>query len=115
MSYKRESESLSSSKPRYRQREKHSELQTPAEKMEMKMSWVCLVLGLVLLMTVSSDATTSDLGFPDKCCFHFAHFSIPYNEILKVEKLHSGCPHKGYVITTPRAKICKKDFVHSQL
>ena len=56
MSYKKESERLSSSNWRYRQRENHSELQTPAEKMEMKMSCVCLVLGLVLLMTVSSDA-----------------------------------------------------------
>ncbi|XP_017554309.1 C-C motif chemokine 14-like [Pygocentrus nattereri] len=77
--------------------------------MEMKMSWVCLVLGLVLLMTISSDATNF-LGHPDICCFSFVTFKIPDKEILEVVKTHSSCPRKGYVITTPRGRYCKKNL-----
>ncbi|XP_036424062.1 C-C motif chemokine 14-like [Colossoma macropomum] len=79
--------------------------------MEMKMSCVCLVLGLVLLMTVSSDAGTGGTdGHPDNCCFSFVTFKIPDEEILKVERSHPDCPKKGFVITTPRSRFCKKDL-----
>uniref|UniRef100_A0A3B4BZR7 Chemokine interleukin-8-like domain-containing protein n=1 Tax=Pygocentrus nattereri TaxID=42514 RepID=A0A3B4BZR7_PYGNA len=64
-----------------------------------KMSCVCLVLGLVLLMTVSSDATAA-LGHPDNCCFTFVTFKIPDKEILKVEKLDSSCPKQAATLTT---------------
>ncbi|KAL6480754.1 hypothetical protein MHYP_G00117870 [Metynnis hypsauchen] len=83
----------------------------PAEKMEMKMSCVCLVLGLVLLMTVSSESYPAVLGgFPHPCCFNFITFKIPDKEILRVEKTHDACPKSGYVITTPRGKFCKKKW-----
>ncbi|XP_036423691.1 C-C motif chemokine 14-like [Colossoma macropomum] len=75
--------------------------------MEMKMSCVCLVLGLVLLMTVSSDATSA-LGHPDNCCFSFVTFKIPDKEILEAVKTHSSCPKQGYVYTTPRGRFCKE-------
>ncbi|KAL7862725.1 hypothetical protein SRHO_G00117090 [Serrasalmus rhombeus] len=77
--------------------------------MEMKMSCVCLVLGLVLLMTISSDATNA-LGHPVNCCFNFVTFKIPDKEILEVVKTDSSCPNKGFVITTPRGKYCKKNL-----
>ncbi|KAL7862735.1 hypothetical protein SRHO_G00117190 [Serrasalmus rhombeus] len=77
--------------------------------MEMKMSWVCLVLGLVLLMTISSDATNF-LDQPVHCCFSFVTFEIPDKEILRVEKIYSSCPNKGFVITTPRGRYCKKNL-----
>ncbi|KAL6480759.1 hypothetical protein MHYP_G00117920 [Metynnis hypsauchen] len=82
--------------------------------MEMKMSCVCLVLGLVLLMTVSSDAQPLAGGHPDNCCFSFVTFQIPNKEILEVVKTHSSCPKSGYVITTPRGKFCKKEL-HQKL
>ncbi|KAL7885333.1 hypothetical protein AOLI_G00056280 [Acnodon oligacanthus] len=78
--------------------------------MEMKMSRVCLVLGLVLLMTVSSDANPLSLSHPDLCCFRFTYFNIPEEEILKIEKLHSNCPKNGYVFTTPQGRICRETF-----
>ncbi|KAL7862726.1 hypothetical protein SRHO_G00117100 [Serrasalmus rhombeus] len=79
--------------------------------MEMKMSCVCLVLGLVLLMTVSSDAQPHSVDdHPHNCCFNFVTFEIPDKEILKVEKIDSRCSNKGFVITTPRGKYCKKNL-----
>uniref|UniRef100_A0AAR2KSP5 Chemokine interleukin-8-like domain-containing protein n=1 Tax=Pygocentrus nattereri TaxID=42514 RepID=A0AAR2KSP5_PYGNA len=74
----------------------------------MKMSCVCLVLGLVLLMTVSSDAT-SEFN-PVHCCFNFVTFKIPDKEILEVVKTDSSCPKTGFVITTPRGQYCKKNL-----
>ncbi|KAL6480743.1 hypothetical protein MHYP_G00117760 [Metynnis hypsauchen] len=82
----------------------------PAEKMEMKMSCVCLVLGLVLLMTVSSDACPHAICQPHPCCFTFITFKIPDTEILKVVKTHRNCRKEGYVITTPKGIFCKKDL-----
>ncbi|KAL6480756.1 hypothetical protein MHYP_G00117890 [Metynnis hypsauchen] len=76
--------------------------------MEMKMSCVCLVLGLVLLMTVSSNSATLSLGHPDNCCFSFATLKIPDAEILEVVKTHSSCPKSGYVYTTLRGRLCKE-------
>ncbi|KAL6480752.1 hypothetical protein MHYP_G00117850 [Metynnis hypsauchen] len=79
--------------------------------MEMKMSCVCLVLGLVLLMTVSSEAYPAVLSArPDVCCFHFMNFKIPVREILKIEKLHPSCPYPGYVFTVPRGRLCAKEL-----
>ncbi|KAL6480755.1 hypothetical protein MHYP_G00117880 [Metynnis hypsauchen] len=78
--------------------------------MEMKMRCVCLVLGLVLLMTISSDATNGPNVHPSPCCYNFITFKIPDKEVLRVEKTHSGCPKPGYVITTPRGRFCKKNL-----
>ncbi|XP_036423834.1 C-C motif chemokine 14-like [Colossoma macropomum] len=77
--------------------------------MEMKMSCVCLVLGLVLLMTVSSDGSAA-VGHPDPCCFCFITFKIPDTEILEAVKTHSNCPKPGFVYTTKRGRFCKKDL-----
>ncbi|KAL7862720.1 hypothetical protein SRHO_G00117040 [Serrasalmus rhombeus] len=75
--------------------------------MEMKMS---LVLGLVMLIAVSSDATLGT-GGPDLCCFDFAHFKIPEKNIIQVVKTHSSCPKPGYVVTTLRGQFCKEEVV----
>ncbi|KAL7862724.1 hypothetical protein SRHO_G00117080 [Serrasalmus rhombeus] len=106
-----EKKRLSSSNWRYRRREEHSELQTPAEKMEMKMSCVCLVLGLVLLMTVSSDAAPLVFGHPNLCCFIFATLKIPDEEIQEVVKTHPNCPKPGYVVVANKGKFCKEEVV----
>ncbi|XP_017554305.1 C-C motif chemokine 14-like [Pygocentrus nattereri] len=76
----------------------------------MKMSCVCLVLGLVLLMTVSSDATGGSNAHPYPCCYSFITLKIPEQEILKIEKTHSDCPKPGFVVTTPRGNFCKKNL-----
>ncbi|XP_036423688.1 C-C motif chemokine 3-like [Colossoma macropomum] len=78
--------------------------------MEMKMSCVCLVLGLVLLMTISSDAEPHGAGHPVQCCFSFTNIKIPPNLIIKVEKTPSECPKPGYVVTTPKNKFCKHEI-----
>ncbi|XP_036423689.1 C-C motif chemokine 13-like [Colossoma macropomum] len=79
--------------------------------MEMKMSCVCLVLGLVLLMTISSDATQSN-AHPDLCCFNFVHFKVPKENIEKVEPTNSNCPKQGYVVTTKMNKrFCIKEII----
>ncbi|XP_036423692.1 C-C motif chemokine 14-like [Colossoma macropomum] len=77
----------------------------------MKMSCVCLVLGLVLLMTVSSDAEPHGTGGPYQCCFEFVHFKIPEKNIIQVVKTHSNCPKPGYVVTTLRGQFCKEEVV----
>ncbi|KAL7885332.1 hypothetical protein AOLI_G00056270 [Acnodon oligacanthus] len=78
--------------------------------MEMKTSRVCLALGLVLLMTVSSDAAPFAPAHPELCCFNFATSEIPDAEITGVVKTHPNCPKSGYVFTTPNGRICKKDL-----
>ncbi|KAL7862733.1 hypothetical protein SRHO_G00117170 [Serrasalmus rhombeus] len=78
--------------------------------MEMKMRCVCLVLGLVLLMTISSDAQLHGAGQPDECCFSFSDFKIPPKRIIKVEKTSSDCPKPGYIVTTAKNKFCKHDI-----
>ncbi|KAL7862730.1 hypothetical protein SRHO_G00117140 [Serrasalmus rhombeus] len=78
--------------------------------MEMKMSCVCLVLGLVLLTTVSSDATSGSNAHPHPCCYSFITFKIPEKEILKIEKTHSDCSKSGFVVTTPRGRFCKENL-----
>ncbi|KAL6480750.1 hypothetical protein MHYP_G00117830 [Metynnis hypsauchen] len=79
--------------------------------MEMKMSCVCLVLGLVLLMTVCSDATQSS-GQPQLCCFSFVPFKVPKENIVKVEPTNSNCPKSGYVVTTKKNKrLCMKEII----
>ncbi|XP_017554304.1 C-C motif chemokine 14-like [Pygocentrus nattereri] len=80
--------------------------------MEMKMSCVCLVLGLVLLMTVSSNAQPHSIeGHPDNCCFSFVTFEIPDKEILEAVKTHPSCPKTGFVVKTKSmGRLCKKDL-----
>ncbi|KAI4902685.1 hypothetical protein NFI96_007645 [Prochilodus magdalenae] len=66
----------------------------------MKMSWMGLVLGLVLLMVVSSDARLERPSeHPVNCCFKFARFKIPESEILEIVRTDSNCPVPGYVST----------------
>ncbi|KAL7862731.1 hypothetical protein SRHO_G00117150 [Serrasalmus rhombeus] len=80
--------------------------------MEMKMSCVCLVLGLVLLMTVSSDAAPHASGQPEMCCFNFVRFKVPKENIEKIEPTNSNCPQHGYVVTTTRNKqLCMKEII----
>ncbi|XP_022539621.2 C-C motif chemokine 18 [Astyanax mexicanus] len=76
-----------------------------------KISCVCAVLGLVLLIAVSSVSRTEDSNHPTLCCFNFVKFKIPLKNILTVEKTSSACPIPGYVVTTPRGKFCKQEDV----
>ncbi|KAL7862734.1 hypothetical protein SRHO_G00117180 [Serrasalmus rhombeus] len=78
--------------------------------MEMKMRCVCLVLGLVLLMTISSDAESHGAGHANLCCFSFSDIKIPPSRIIKVEKTPSDCPKPGYIVTTAKSKFCKQDI-----
>ncbi|KAL6480747.1 hypothetical protein MHYP_G00117800 [Metynnis hypsauchen] len=78
--------------------------------MEMKMSFVCLVLGLVLLITISSDAEPHGAGHPVQCCFSFSDVKIPPRLIIKVEKNPPDCPYPGYIVTTTKYKFCKQNL-----
>ncbi|KAL6480749.1 hypothetical protein MHYP_G00117820 [Metynnis hypsauchen] len=83
--------------------------------MEMKMSCVCLVLGLVLLTTISSEAQPRPVRPPDapQCCFTFVTFTIPQKEIIETVKTPSSCPEQGYVITTHKGRFCKRSLSRS--
>ncbi|KAL6480760.1 hypothetical protein MHYP_G00117930 [Metynnis hypsauchen] len=83
--------------------------------MQMKISCVCLVLGLVLLMTISSDTAPLVFGHPNLCCLNFATFKIPDEEIQGVVKTHSNCPTPGYVVIAKKGKFCKKEVVLTSL
>ncbi|KAI4885230.1 hypothetical protein NFI96_026286 [Prochilodus magdalenae] len=74
----------------------------------MKTSWMGLVLGLVLLMAVSSDA--GPFISPDPCCFNFVTFKIPEMEIIQVVETHPDCAKQGYVYITKRGKLCKEEI-----
>ncbi|XP_066505936.1 C-C motif chemokine 8-like [Hoplias malabaricus] len=78
----------------------------------MKTNCLCLVLGLVLLLTGSSDAqphAMDSVGRPVPCCFSFINFTIPVKQIEKIEKTPSSCPKPGFVVTTARRKkFCKQ-------
>ncbi|XP_036423835.1 uncharacterized protein LOC118806512 [Colossoma macropomum] len=99
--------------------------------MEMKMSCVCLVLGLVLLMTVFSDATvrldeTARAGVGPKVSVavgsrtNKSDFMWEWNEILR-ERVGAGLKKQSRAdqeramrhfrqYTTPRGRFCKKDL-----
>ncbi|XP_066506093.1 C-C motif chemokine 14-like [Hoplias malabaricus] len=78
--------------------------------MKMKMSCVCMALGLVLLIAVSSDAEPN-VFHPDLCCFDFVSMKIPANKIIQVERLDGRCPKPGYVVTTEAGKkFCFENF-----
>ncbi|XP_072519618.1 regakine-1-like [Salminus brasiliensis] len=79
-------------------------------KIKMKMSAVCLALGLVLL-AVFSDAQPQSVGHPDQCCFGYTDIKIPVKQIKKVEKTSDNCPTSAFVITTmAERKFCVKEF-----
>ncbi|KAG7329502.1 hypothetical protein KOW79_007676 [Hemibagrus wyckioides] len=72
----------------------------------MKMS---LVLGLVLIMALYSDATP-DAPNPEDCCFVFFPGNIPAKNILNVKKTGSHCPQQGFIVTTPKiTNLCVRE------
>ncbi|XP_072520005.1 C-C motif chemokine 14-like [Salminus brasiliensis] len=73
-----------------------------------KMSGVRLILGLVLLIAVASDAMPHSVGHPDMCCFTFTTSTIRPEDILKDEKISPKCPRPGYVVTTLKGRVCVK-------
>ncbi|MCJ8734496.1 hypothetical protein PDJAM_G00235980 [Pangasius djambal] len=66
----------------------------------MKMSRVFLVLGFVLIMALYSDAMPEAVAQPKDCCFKFFTGKIPPQNILKVKKIDSQCPQKGFIVTS---------------
>ncbi|RXN12695.1 C-C motif chemokine 4-like protein [Labeo rohita] len=77
----------------------------------MRASTLCLVFGLVLLMTWTSEAYTKRFAaaVPESCCFSFIDFQIPGNKIVSAEKTGSDCPQAGIVVTTQKGlEFCVK-------
>ncbi|KAB5571654.1 hypothetical protein PHYPO_G00227530 [Pangasianodon hypophthalmus] len=93
------------------EREKRSELHTPAEN--MKMSRVVLVLGFVLIMALYLEAQPGALDHiaqPEGCCFNFFTGSIPPDKIQKVKKTGSHCYQQGFIVTTPQySGLCVRE------
>ncbi|XP_066504530.1 C-C motif chemokine 14-like [Hoplias malabaricus] len=78
--------------------------------MKMNMCCVCWALGLVLLITISSEAQDT-VAHPELCCFNFVSMKIPAKKMIKVEKLDGRCPKPGFVVTTAAGKkICFENF-----
>ncbi|XP_066505948.1 monocyte chemotactic protein 1B-like isoform X2 [Hoplias malabaricus] len=81
--------------------------------MKMNVCCVCWALGLVLLITISSEAQDV-IAHPEHCCFNFVSMKIPANKIIKVDKLDGRCPKQGFVVTTEAGKkICFEKFPSS--
>ncbi|XP_052400502.1 C-C motif chemokine 4 homolog [Carassius gibelio] len=72
----------------------------------MRASSLCLLFGLVLMMTWTSEAEPQAAVIPEKCCFNFIDFAIPSAKIKSAEKTDSHCPVPGIVVTTPRTEFC---------
>ncbi|KAK1804633.1 hypothetical protein P4O66_020625 [Electrophorus voltai] len=82
---------------------------------KVKMSCVCLALGLVLLAAISSEAHPHAPGTPQTCCFDFFKGKIPVNKIKKIEKLDSRCANPGFLVTTEKKQICLREDLTSEL
>ncbi|XP_050958921.1 C-C motif chemokine 4 homolog isoform X2 [Labeo rohita] len=75
----------------------------------MRASTLCLVFGLVLLMTWTSEAAPHAPAVPERCCFNFIGFKIPGNKIVSAEKTGSDCPQAAIVVTTQKGlEFCVK-------
>ncbi|KAI5617220.1 chemokine CCL-C25a precursor [Silurus asotus] len=72
----------------------------------MKMSFVFLLLGFVLIMANDSDATAQVLINPNLCCSSYFDGNIPPKLIVKVEKTGQRCVKRGFMITTTRQQLC---------
>ncbi|XP_022540061.1 C-C motif chemokine 4 homolog [Astyanax mexicanus] len=73
-----------------------------------KMRWMGLTLGLVLLIAVSSDAAPLAIQQPEECCFTFVSFTIPKHAVEEIKRLSVHCPKPGYIVTTPKGRMCQK-------
>ncbi|XP_043083272.1 chemokine (C-C motif) ligand 33, duplicate 3 [Puntigrus tetrazona] len=73
----------------------------------MRATSMCLVFGLVLLMTCASEAQLAP-AVPENCCFNFIDFKIPPQKIVSAWRTGSHCPVAGVVIKTPKAEFCGK-------
>ncbi|MCI4380390.1 hypothetical protein PGIGA_G00239360 [Pangasianodon gigas] len=72
----------------------------------MKLRRVFLVLGFVLIMVLSVDATPQELISSNSCCSSFFRGKIPPKLIVKAEKTDPRCAKRGFVVTTPRQQLC---------
>ncbi|XP_060798043.1 C-C motif chemokine 14-like [Neoarius graeffei] len=67
----------------------------------MKRSCVFLLLGLILIMALCSDANLPE-HHSVSCCFKFFRGKIPPQNIVKVKKTDSPCTMSGFIVTTTR-------------
>ncbi|XP_053487890.1 regakine-1-like [Ictalurus furcatus] len=76
----------------------------------MKLNCVFLVLGVVLIMVLCSDAQSDAVAQPKDCCFNFITGKIPPQIILEVKKTDSLCPQQGFVVTTHKfPSLCVRE------
>nr|XP_055048928.1 C-C motif chemokine 3-like isoform X1 [Misgurnus anguillicaudatus] len=75
----------------------------------MRTAYVCLILGLMLMATLKSEAQPLAGPVPSICCFNFIGFPIPVNKIKSAERTSSSCSNKGVVVTTEKGnQFCVK-------
>nr|XP_055047995.1 C-C motif chemokine 4-like [Misgurnus anguillicaudatus] len=77
----------------------------------MRITSVCLILGLMLMATTKSEAQ-QDNGRPlaapvpaASCCFSFIGFPIPVNKVKSAERTSSFCSNKAVVVTTVKGNM----------
>lgn len=66
----------------------------------MRTNSVCLILGLMLMATLNSEANPIQGPVPGLCCFLFIGFPIPVDKIKSAERTSSSCTNKAVVVTT---------------
>ncbi|KAL1247343.1 hypothetical protein QQF64_022719 [Cirrhinus molitorella] len=75
----------------------------------MRATSLCLVLGMVLLMAWTSEASPYANAVPERCCFNFIGFPIPAKNIVSALKTGTHCPVEGIVVTTIKGlEFCVK-------
>nr|XP_055048929.1 C-C motif chemokine 3-like isoform X2 [Misgurnus anguillicaudatus]XP_055048930.1 C-C motif chemokine 3-like isoform X3 [Misgurnus anguillicaudatus] len=75
----------------------------------MRTAYVCLILGLMLMATLKSEAQPFAGPVPAICCFKFIGFEIPVNKITSAVRTSSYCTNKAVVVTTVKGnQFCVK-------
>ncbi|KAJ8248832.1 hypothetical protein GJAV_G00228220 [Gymnothorax javanicus] len=68
------------------------------------MKIVCLTFLLFAVIMHHTNAQPLAISSPKSCCFKFFEGSIPSGNVVSFEKIYSGCPHKGFIVTTIKGR-----------
>ncbi|XP_055078473.1 C-C motif chemokine 2-like [Periophthalmus magnuspinnatus] len=69
------------------------------------MKTVLLLTGLLLTALGCSTMPWAP-NAPSQCCFSFTTKKIEQSQIVSIVRTGSRCSKKGFVVTTPKGKVC---------
>ncbi|XP_073669501.1 uncharacterized protein [Paramisgurnus dabryanus] len=71
----------------------------------MRTAYVCLILGVMLMAILKSEAQTFGAPIPASCCFNFIDFQIPVDKVKSAVRTNSSCTNKAVVVTTVKGNM----------